>query len=104
MTLITSAMRRLLAGDEAMRALDPNGVRPRSAARVPRAIRARCAGNAVQSHQACHNAVEAADLETKCARLTRDLDAVLAKEEPTPYVRDTFPADAVMPQVMRGFA
>lgn len=110
MSLINSAMRRVLAGDESLRALDPNGLRPRSSARVPRAVRARSAANSLPASRyyseafAAALAAEADALAAKCELLKHDIDTVIAEEGPTPYFRKPIPDDAILPKVMRGFA
>lgn len=107
MTMITQAMRRVLAGDEATRALDPNGLRLRSSARVPRAVRARNPANGVLYQRPAPLAGDvraAARMKADCETLMRALDAAIGVEQPTPYVRVAVPDDAVWPQVMRGFA
>ena len=110
MSLITTAMRRVLAGDESTRALDPNGLRLRSSARLPRTIRARWPGRAIaRAHLCTSQAAMAARLHERAEALVRAFEVAqrcpdVAEDQPTPYVRETYQEDAVWPQVMRGFA
>lgn len=108
MTMITQAMRRVLSGDESTRALDPNGLRLRSSARLPRAVRARNPINPISFASPigkfAWQSVSAAALEAKCKAVITACDDQLAAEGPTPYFREPLPDDAVLPLVVRGFA
>lgn len=114
MSMITRAMRRILAADEGSRALDPNGQRLRSSARLPQAVRARHPANAVRAGIGSKRSASAPhvglpDAIPQGASLPDALpDAIVPAAEsacePTPYVRDKVPEGAVWPQVVRGFA
>lgn len=108
MTMITQAMRRVLSGDESIRALDPNGLRLRSSARLPRTVRARSPVNSISFASPigvlAWQSVSAAALEAKCKAVIMACDEQLAAEGPTPYYREPLAEDAVLPLVVRGFA